>query len=247
MTLPGNNRPGDNRKTRQIMLALTLVLSSFLLPTTGLADTPLTPFEAAYDTRALGMSMSLSRKLELEGDTYTLSSFGKNMLLTLSERSSFTIENGQVLGQHFKSESKALKTQRRAVNFDQSAGVIDSMKQGKWTQHEWQLGLLDRFSQQQQIRLTLLGADTPPDQLAFTVVDGPKISEKIWERVEADPIDTPLGRLEVVSYREVHDNPKKRASRIWLAPELQYLMVKTEHIERSSKIRVNIESLDWLD
>jgi hypothetical protein len=79
------------------------------------------------------------------------------------------------------------------------------------------------------------------------VVDGPKISEKIWQRVEAEPIDTPLGRLEVVSYREVHDNPKKRASRIWLAPELQYLMVKTEHIERSSKIRVNIESLDWLD
>ena len=229
------------------IVALALLLTGLLLPTTALADTPLTPFEATYDTRALGMSMSLSRKLELEGDTYTLSSFGKNMLLTLSERSSFTIEDGQVLGQQFESESKALKTQRRAVNFDQSAGVIDSMKQGKWTQHEWQPGLLDRFSQQQQIRLTLLEAETPPEQLTFTVVDGPKISEKIWQRVEAEPINTPLGRLEVVSYREVHDNPKKRASRIWLAPALQYLMVKTEHIERSSKIRVNIESLNWLD
>lgn len=241
MTLPG----GSARMTKAIV-ALTVLMSLSLSPTV-LADTPLTPFEATYDTRALGMSMSLSRKLELEGNTYTLSSFGKNMLLTLSERSSFTIKDGQVLGQKFKSESKALKTQRRAVNFDQSTGVIDSMKQGKWTQHDWQPGLLDRFSQQQQIRLTLLQAETPPEQLAFTVVDGPKVSEKIWQRVEADPIDTPLGRLEVVSYREVHDNPKKRASRIWLAPELQYLMVKTEHIERSSKIRVNIESLNWLD
>ena len=239
--------PGSSARTTKTIMALTLVVTALLSPTTVLADTPLTPFEATYDTRALGMSMSLSRKLELEGDTYTLSSFGKNMLLTLSEQSSFTIEDGQVLGQQFKSESRALKTQRRAVNFDQSAGVIDSMKQGNWTQHEWQPGLLDRFSQQQQIRLTLLETDTPPDQLAFTVVDGPKISEKIWQRVEAEPIDTPLGRLEVVSYREVHDNPKKRASRIWLAPELQYLMVKTEHIERSSKIRVNIESLNWLD
>lgn len=229
------------------IVALIVLMSLSLSPPIALADTPLTPFEATYDTRALGMSMSLSRKLELEGDTYTLSSFGKNMLLTLSERSSFTIEDGQVLGQQFKSESKALKTQRRAVNFDQPGGVIDSMKQGKWTQHEWQPGLLDRFSQQQQIRLTLLEAETPPEQLTFTVVDGPKVSEKIWQRVAAEPIDTPLGRLEVVSYREVHDNPKKRASRIWLAPELQYLMVKTEHIERSSKIRVNIESLDWLD
>ena len=239
--------PSDITGITKAIVAVTVLMSLSLPPTIALADTPLTPFEATYDTRALGMSMSLSRKLELEGDTYTLSSFGKNMLLTLSERSSFTIEDGQVLGQQFKSESKALKTQRRAVNFDQPGGVIDSMKQGKWTQHEWQPGLLDRFSQQQQIRLTLLGADTPPEQLAFTVVDGPKISEKIWQRVEAEPINTPLGRLEVVSYREVHDNPKKRASRIWLAPELQYLMVKTEHIERSSKIRVNIESLNWLD
>ncbi len=242
MTLPGSSA----RITTPIW-APPVGVTDWLTPTTVLADTPLTPFEATYDTRALGMSMSLSRKLELEGDTYTLSSFGKNMLLTLSEQSSFTIEDGQVLGQQFKSESRALKTQRRAVNFDQSAGVIDSMKQGNWTQHEWQPGLLDRFSQQQQIRLTLLETDSPPDQLAFTVVDGPKISEKIWQRVESEPIDTPLGRLEVVSYREVHDNPKKRASRIWLAPELQYLMVKTEHIERSSKIRVNIESLNWLD
>jgi hypothetical protein len=239
--------PSDITRITKAIVALTVLMSLSLSTPTALADTPLTPFEATYDTRALGMSMSLSRKLELEGDTYTLSSFGKNMLLTLSERSSFTIEDGQVLGQQFTSESKALKTQRRAVNFDQPGGVIDSMKQGKWTQHEWQHGLLDRFSQQQQIRLTLLEADTPPEQLTFTVVDGPKISEKIWQRVAADPIDTPLGRLEVVSYREVHDNPKKRASRIWLAPELQYLMVKTEHIERSSKIRVNIESLDWLD
>lgn len=239
--------PSTITRITRTIVAPTLLVTGLLSPTTALADTPLTPFEATYDTRALGMSMSLSRKLELQGDTYTLSSFGKNMLLTLSERSSFTIEDGQVLGQQFKSESKALKTQRRAVNFDQSDGVIDSMKQGKWTQHEWQPGLLDRFSQQQQIRLTLLEADTPPEQLTFTVVDGPKISEKIWQRVDAEPLDTPLGRLEVVSYREVHDNPKKRASRIWLAPELQYLMVKTEHIERSSKIRVNIESLDWLD
>ena len=154
--------PSDITGITKAIVALTVLMSLSLSPTIALADTPLTPFEATYDTRALGMSMSLSRKLELEGDTYTLSSFGKNMLLTLSERSSFTIEDGQVLGRQFKSESKALKTQRRAVNFDQPGGVIDSMT-GEGTQHEWQPGLLDRFSQQQQIRLTLLEAETPPN------------------------------------------------------------------------------------
>ena len=89
----------------------------------------------------------------------------------------------------------ALKTQRRAVTFNQGEGVIDSMKQGNWTQHAWEPGLLDRFSQQQQLRLTLMAAETPPEQLVFMVVDGPKISEKVWQRVAADPIQTPLPRL----------------------------------------------------
>ena len=103
--------------------------------------------------------------------------------------------------------------------------------------------MLDRFSQQQQLRLTLIGEDEPPETLEFRVVDGPKVSDKRCNDFD-EVIETPLGQISTVKYRAVHTNPDKRAE-IWLAPE-RFLMVKTIHVERSSTV-VTIKSLNWLD
>ena len=204
-------------------------------------------FEAIYKTSALGMTLDLTRSLTQDGATYTLSSRGKNMLINMNESADFRIVQGKIEGIRFDSKVKSLKTNKRAVRFDESAGVIDSMKRGDWTQHPWEPDILDRFSQQQQLRLTLIGAAEPPETLEFRVVDGPKVSDKRWQRLPNEVIDTPLGQISTVKYRAVHTNPDKRASEIWLAPELDYLMVKTIHVERSSTVKVAIKSLNWLD
>jgi hypothetical protein len=204
-------------------------------------------FEAIYKTSALGMTLDLTRSLTQDGATYTLTSRGKNMLINMNESADFRIEQGKIEGIRFDSKVKSLKTNKRAVRFDESAGVINSMKRGDWTQHPWEPDILDRFSQQQQLRLTLIGAAEPPETLEFRVVDGPKVSDKRWQRLPNEVIDTPLGQISTVKYRAVHTNPDKRASEIWLAPELDYLMVKTIHVERSSTVKVAIKSLNWLD
>jgi hypothetical protein len=121
------------------------------------------------------------------------------------------------------------------------------MKRGDWTQHQWAPHILDRFSQQQQLRLTLMSSEKPPQTLSFTVVDGPKVSEKRWERAANEVIQTPMGAIDTVKYHAVHSNPSKRASEIWLAPKLDFLMVKTVHVERSSTITVGLRDLSWLD
>ena len=99
------------------------------------AITSLRTFEALYKTSALGMTLDLKRSLTQEGDTYTLSSRGKNMLINMNESADFRIVDGAIEGIRFDSKVKSLKTNKRAVRFDQSAGVIDSMKRGDWTQH----------------------------------------------------------------------------------------------------------------
>ena len=214
---------------------------------TTLAATSLRTFEALYTTSAIGMTLDLKRSLIQEGDTYTLSSRGKNILINMNESADFRIVDGKIEGIRFDSSVKSLKTNKRAVRFDQSSGVIDSMKRGDWTQHPWEPEVLDRFSQQQQLRLTLIGEDEPPETLGFRVVDGPKVSDKRWQRLPDEVIETPLGQISTIKYRAVHTNPDKRASEIWLAPELDYLMVKTIHVERSSTVKVTIKSLNWLD
>ena len=213
----------------------------------GFSSSAFRQFEATYNASTLGMTLDLKRSLTKEADVYTLSSRGKNILITMKESAEFRISEGRVEGIRFDSKVKSLKTTKRSVRFNRAAGVIDSMKRGDWTQHQWAPHILDRFSQQQQLRLTLMSSEKPPQTLSFTVVDGPKVSEKRWERAANEVIQTPMGAIDTVKYHAVHSNPSKRASEIWLAPKLDFLMVKTVHVERSSTITVGLRDLSWLD
>ena len=212
-----------------------------------LGSSPLRPFEATYDTSTMGMTLDLKRSLTQDEDVYTLASRGKNLLINMQESADFRISEGRIEGIRFDSKVKSLKTTKRSVRFNRADGIIDSMKRGDWTRHQWAPHILDRFSQQQQLRLTLMSSKKPPPTLSFTVVDGPKVSEKDWERAADEVIQTPVGAIDTVKYRAVHSNPSKRASEIWLAPKLDFLMIKTIHVERSTRITVTLKDLTWLD
>ena len=207
----------------------------------------LRPFEAIYKTTALGMTLDLTRSLTRDGENYRLESSGKNFLIKMEEFADFRLTDSGIEGVRFDSKVKTLKTNNRSVEFDKELGVIKSMKRGEWSEHPLEPGVLDQFSQQQQLRLTLMQSDVPPETLQFRVVDGAKISDKSWRRLPNETLQTPLGNIETVHYQAVHKNPKKRASEIWLAPSLDYLMVKTKHVERSATIKVEIKTLNWLD
>lgn len=207
----------------------------------------LRPFEAIYKTTALGMTLDLTRSLTRDGENYRLESSGKNFLIKMEEFADFRLTDSGIEGVRFDSRVKTLKTNNRSVEFDKELGVIKSMKRGEWSEHPLEPGVLDQFSQQQQLRLTLMQSDVPLETLQFRVVDGAKISDKSWRRLPNETLQTPLGNIETVHYQAVHKNPKKRASEIWLAPSLDYLMVKTKHVERSATIKVEIKALNWLD
>ena len=213
----------------------------------GFSSPAFRQFEATYNASTMGMTLDLKRSLTKEADVYTLSSRGKNILISMKESAEFRISEGRIEGIRFDSKVKSLKTTKRSVRFNRAEGVIDSMKRGDWTQHQWAPHVLDRFSQQQQLRLTLMSSEKPPQTLSFTVVDGPKVSEKRWERAANEVIQTPMGAIDTVKYHAIHSNPSKRASEIWLAPKLDFLMVKTVHVERSSTITVGLRDLSWLD
>lgn len=235
-----------------LSMAATLVIAPLFSPAVSATPsntrtTALRPFEAIYKTNALGMTLDLTRSLTRDGDTYRLTSRGENFLIKMNESADFRLTNSGIEGIRFTSKVKTLKKSKRAVEFDTELGIIRSFKRDEWSEHEMEPGVLDQFSQQQQLRLTLIQSDEPPETLNFRVVDGAKISDKSWQRLPDEILQTPLGDINAVHYRAVHKNPQKRASEIWLAPSLDYLMVKTKHVERSSTIKVDIKSLAWLD
>ena len=223
---------GSSAKPIHVLLTAAILLVASITSLTTLAQSSdatvsaLRPFEAVYKTTALGMTLDLTRSLTRDGDNYRLESNGKNFLIKMNESADFRLTDSGIEGVQFSSKVKTLKTNNRAVEFDKELGVIKSMKRGEWSEHPLEPSVLDQFSQQQQLRLTLMQSDVPPETLQFRVVDGAKISDKSWRRLPNDTLQTPLGNIEAVHYQAVHKNPKKRASEIWLAPSLDYLMIR---------------------
>lgn len=230
---------------KSIVKCLTAsALTSLLLgaPLTTLAAEGLSLYEATYTTKVIGLSVTLNRSLTRDGDRYHLSQAGKTFMLSLGEDSHFTLEGEQIIGEDFVYQLGGVSKRRREVHFDPDNNIIRSLKKKEWTEHPWSPNVLDRLSQQEQMRLQLLRADSPPKRISLSIIDGPRIKLKHFDLVEAGPLETEVGTLNTVHYTLSHDDPSERSSDAWLATEHDFLMVLTEHIEDGSKTVIRLQS-----
>ena len=199
-------------------------------------------YEATYTTKVIGIKVTLNRSLTRDEDRFHLSQAGKTFLLKLNEDSHFSLNENQIVGEEFVYQLGGVSNRRREVLFDQQNGTIRSLKKEEWTEHPWSPGVLDRLSQQEQMRLKLLGSETPPERISLSIVDGPRVKLKHFDLVETGTLGTSVGTLRTVHYTLHHDDPLERSSDAWLAMDYDFLMVRTEHVEDGAKTVIEIQS-----
>lgn len=224
------------------LTASALTSLSLGAPLATLAAGDLSLYEATYKTKVIGLSVTLNRRLTRDGGRYHLSQAGKTFMLSLSEDSHFTLEGEQIIGENFVYQLGGVSKRRREVHFDPKNNVIRSLKKKEWTEHPWSPDVLDRLSQQEQMRLQLLRTDSLPERISLSIVDGPRIKLKHFDLVEAGPLETEVGILNTVHYTLRHDDPSERSSDAWLATDHDFLMVLTEHTEDGSKTVIRLQS-----
>jgi len=213
--------------------------------TAGLAtaDNPLSLYTAEYATKVSGLGVTLTRTLSEEDGRYHLSQGGKKgFIIKLTEDSHFSVKGEQIVGERFIYQLSGVSNRRREVIFDEDAGTIRSLRKEEWTEHPWSPEVLDRLSQQEQMRLQLLLAESPPERIFLSIIDGPRIKLKQFDLIESTVIETPVGALATVHYRLLHEDPEERSSDTWLAVDHDFLMVRTEHVEHGSETVVQLES-----
>ena len=219
------------------LIGLTLIDIGF--PTAHASDLSL--YEATYTTKVIGIKVTLNRTLTQEGDQYHLSQAGKTFLLTLNENSHFSLNGDQIVGEHFVYQLGGVSNRRREVLFDQQKGIIHSLKKGEWTEHPWSPHVLDRLSQQEQMRLQLLRSATPPERISLSIIDGRRIKLKHFDLVETATLDTSVGILNTVHYTLHYDHPSERSSNAWLAVDHDFLIVRTEHVEDGLRTVIQLQ------
>lgn len=225
----------------RLLAAVALLLCLLPAQAAPTPDVALAPYEARYTTKAMGLNMTLRRTLEQEAGHYTLRNRGEVLVASLEEVAHFTLDNGRIRGQDFTYKLRGLISRTREVKFDPEGGVIMSLKKKRWTEHPWSPEVLDRLSQQEQLRLALMSAASPPPELSFSVIDGPRVRTRVLELVGEEVLETEAGRLNTVRYRKVDDDDdNERSSEIWLATDHDYLMVLTRHFEKGTKVEIEL-------
>jgi hypothetical protein len=220
-----------------------LLIGTLFTAATALADGPLSLYTAEYKTKVAGMGVTLTRTLVEEDGRYHLSQGGKKgFIVKLSEDSHFSVKGDRIVGERFVYQLSGVSNRRREVLFDEDTETIRSLRKKKWTEHPWSPEVLDRLSQQEQMRLTLLLADTPPARISLSIVDGPKVKLKHFDLIETALLQTSVGTLNTVHYRLIHDEPEERSSDTWLAVDHDFLMVRTQHVEHGSETVIQLES-----
>ena len=222
----------------------TSALAGLLLsaPLATVSADELSLYEASYTTKVIGLSVTLNRSLTREGDRFHLSQAGKTFLLSLNEYSHFTLEGEQIIGEEFVYQLGGVSKRRREVHFDPANNTIRSLKKKEWTEHPWSPDVLDRLSQQEQMRLKLLLAEIPPERISLSIIDGPRVKLKHFDLVETGSLEAEVGTLNTVHYRLRHDDPSERSSDAWLATDHDFIMVRTEHVEDGSKTVIRLQS-----
>ena len=220
-----------------------LFMVALLTAESALASNALSLYTAEYKTKVAGLSVTLTRTLAKENGRYHLTQGAKKgFMVKLSEDSHFSVDGDQIVGERFIYQLTGVSNRRREALFDEEAGTIRSLRKKVWTEHPWSPDVLDRLSQQEQMRLKLLLAETPPERITLSIVDGPKIKLKHFDLIETSVLDTPVGALETLHYRLIHDEPDKRSSDVWLSVDHDFLMVRTQHVEKGSETVIELES-----
>jgi hypothetical protein len=218
-----------------------LLIGTLFTAATALADDALSLYTAEYKTKVAGLGVTLTRSLVEEQGAYHLSQGGKKgFIVKLSEDSHFSVKGDQIVGERFVYQLSGVSNRRREVLFDEDAGTIRSLRKKEWTEHPWSPEVLDRLSQQEQMRLRLLVADAPPARISLSIVDGPKVKVKHFDLIETALLETPVGALNTVHYRLIHDEPEERSSDTWLAVDHDFLMVRTQHVENGSETVIQL-------
>lgn len=153
---------------------------------------------------------------------------------TVKETSLWTLSSQQIKPrQYLYQRNGGKKDKYLRMDFDwrtNSVHIDDKV-------HPWDLEIesdtLEKHVYQVQLRLDLL---KNPEQSTFNylIADGGRIKHYQIARLEQETISTPLGQIDTVKFKRQRDrdSDKDRETTLWCAPELNYLPVKLEHIEK---------------
>lgn len=199
----------------------------------------ISPYSASYsfnlDNKASGTAV---RSLVKQGNNWAYDFEAKiPVIATASEKSVFSFNNNQVESKSYQREYKILvHRQTTNLQFNAAAKNIKVTKDQKNSQLPWQAGVLDDLNVEIQIREDLKHGGLKP---TYLIADNKDVTARQFVNEGMVKVSTPLGNYDAYKVR-INYGKKNKSTVFWLAPSLDYLLVKMTHNDGKSTYSLNL-------
>lgn len=185
----------------------------------------LLPSEAQYRVEAKGFTTRASRELKpLNDGQWRLDIETRLLFFRFNESSQFKLQNDVVVPLLYGREQGSRKRNQKLV-FDWQAGYANNQIKGYEWQSSLSQGLLDRLSQQAQLRVDMIAGHLK-DTLEYRVLDKERIKTYAVKQVGTEQLTLDDGTTIETVVLEQSRIDGDRVTRIWLAPQWNYLLIK---------------------
>ncbi|MEE3238359.1 MAG: DUF3108 domain-containing protein [Pseudomonadota bacterium] len=204
-------------------------------------------FTANYRASANGLGASALRKLEiLDGGLYQLSNsleamFAGQVIAKLSQTSEFYLNSHQLIPQSYDYLLSGISTRTTAISYDWDAGIAASSNNDESWSIKLVSGVMDELSHQFALRLRIQRGET--ENLEFELIDEDEIEVVRYRLLGKEILNTTLGRLNSTQFELLQTESSQRTTKIWLADDWQYLLIKIEQEDQSGlHIKLELEN-----
>lgn len=232
------------RFSKQLISALLLVCT---LPVQ--ATELLKPYKAVYKAQwdiGIAFGGDAIGELTRTGDHWKASLSAEALIAKVDEYSEFTLEDNNVVPQHYEYHRKVIGSNKDTVlQFDWDSSSVSKASKKQPKTMPIPAGTQDKVSYQTQLRLDLA---TGKQKLSYQVADGNKIKTYPFIIVGTETVETAIGTFEAIKIQRDRGTDSKRETFLWCAPELDYMVVKLQQVEKSGKeYSLLIDKLEFME
>jgi len=204
----------------------------------------LTPYEATYSASLNGLPVTVTSALEATGNGYRISTSATNLLGELQEHENFHLAGERIVVDEYQHQRALLGNQRlERLVMDPGQGIARYQRDDKTREIPLTPGLLGPMSYQVQLRRDLAAGSSAFD---YQVLHRGKVKQYHFQTEGTESVALPQGAVDAIRIRRVRDD-NDRETIVWIAPKLDYQLVKLRQIEDGDSYELLLSGLNLRD
>lgn len=242
----------STRKSASLQYRLPLLPLIVLLVTqwlwsaaTSAGNTTLQPYSAVYAASYKGMSAEARQTLTANtSDHFTLKRDVDSLFIKLSEQSEFQLHDNNFIVSRYTYQRGGFASKKnieQLFQWDKNNLHVTENKRSRDVAIT--PPLYDKLSYTEALRLQLLRAGTLPKNISITFADRHHIKTYDFTVGDQEDVTVPAGKMRAVRL-ERHVPQDKKHTTIWVAPELDYLLVKLEQTDDGDRQELYLKSYE---